>query len=267
MENPIRILVIDDDRNLRQTLSMILRRAEYEVSEAQNGKEGLNLIQKYPFDLVFLDLKLPDQNGLEVLPQIHDYNPELPVLILTAHATLDSAIEAVRLGARDYILKPIDPPYILTRAREVLAEQAEPRRRRELITQVQNILSELRQMDGSEIPVMNLPPALAAADPARYLRRGPLILDLHARHVLLDDRYIPLAPTTFDYLVILARHSPKTVPYTALVNEAQGYEVNEVEAREIARWQIHEIRKKLEDDPRHPKYVITVRHGGYRLVT
>jgi DNA-binding response OmpR family regulator len=263
----IQILIIDDDRNLRQTLSIILRRNEYVVTEAATGREGLRFLGKAYFDMVFLDLKLPDLDGLVVLPQIHEACPDTPVLILTAHATLESAIEAVRLGARDYILKPMDPPYILTRVREILNEQSEPRRRRELIAQVQGILSELHQLNGSDAPVMNLPPALAAADPARYLRRGSLILDLHTRHVLLDDRYIPLSPTTFDYLVILARHSPDMVPYVKLVREAQGYDVDQSEAREIVRWHIHEIRKKLEENPRNPKFIITVRHAGYRLVT
>lgn len=266
MANKIRILLIDDDFNLRNSLALILRRNDYEIVEAATGQEGLNILKKICFDLVFLDLKLPDLDGLEALPQIRQLCPDTPVLILTAHASLESAIEAVRLGARDYILKPMDPPYILTRAREILSEQSEPRRRRELIAQVQDILSELRQLDGSDVPIMNLPPALAAADPARYLMRGPLILDLHTRHVLLDDRYIPLSPTTFDYLVILARHSPNMVPYVTLVQEAQGYEVDQGEAREIARWQVHEIRKKLEEDPRHPQFIITVRHDGYRLV-
>lgn len=267
MTDAIRILLIDDDHHLRQTLSMILRRSEYNVTEAATATEGLRILDEARFDLIFLDLKLPDLDGLATLPQIHQRCPDTPVLILTAHATLESAIEAVRLGARDYILKPIDPPYILTRAREILDEQAEPRRRRELMAQVQDILSELHKLDGSDAPVMNVPLALAAADPARYLARGPIILDLHTRHVLLDDRYIPLSPTTFDYLVVLARHSPDMVPYVKLVHEAQGYDVDQGEAREIGRWHVHEIRKKLETDPRNPKFIITVRHAGYRLVT
>lgn len=266
MTGSAQILLIDDDHNLRQTLSIILRREGYLVAEAATASEGLKKLGNASFELILLDLKLPDMDGLAALPQIHQLCPDTPVLILTAYATLESAIEAVRLGARDYILKPIDPPYILTRAREILDEQAEPRRRRELIAQVQDIFSELRQLDGSDAPVMNVPSALAAADPARYLRRGPIILDLHTRHVLLEDRYIPLSPTTFDYLVVLARHSPNVVPYITLVREAQGYEVDQGEAREIVRWHVHEIRKKLETDPRHPQFLITVRHTGYRLV-
>jgi DNA-binding response OmpR family regulator len=260
------ILVIDDEPLLRHTLALILQRAGYQVTQAADGKEALHSLQAGAYDLAFLDLKLPDTNGLTLLPEIHRQYADMPVLILTAHATLESAMEAVRLGARDYILKPIDPKHILTRVGEVLAEQQQPRRRREIVAQVQELLAELRQVDGSESLMSDVVPALPAADPARFLVRGKLSVDLHTRHVLLDNKYIPLPPSTFDYLVALMRHSPKAVPYEVLVREAQSYHLTRAEAREMARWQIHELRKTLEADPRHPQFIITVRDVGYRLV-
>ena len=176
-------------------------------------------------------------------------------------------MEAVRQGARDYMLKPIDPKLILARVGEVLAEQQQPRRRREIVAQVQELLAELRQVDSSESLMPGVVPALPAADPARFLVRGKLSVDLHTRHVMIDNKYVSLPPSTFDYLVALMRHSPKAVPYDVLVREAQAYHLSRAEAREMARWQIHELRKTLEADPRHPQYIITVRDVGYRLVT
>ena len=267
MTTPYTILVIDDEPLLRHTLALILQRAGYQVTQAGDGKEALHCLQAGAYDLAFLDLKLPDTNGLTLLPEIRRQYPDMPVLILTAHATLESAMEAVRQGARDYILKPIDPKHILTRVSEVLAEQRQPRRRREIVSQVQELLAELRQVDGSETLASGVVPALPAADPARFLICGKLSVDLHTRHVLLDNKYVSLPPSTFDYLVTLMRHSPKAVPYEVLVREAQAYSLSRAEAREMARWQIHELRKTLETDPRHPQYIITVRDVGYRLVT
>jgi DNA-binding response OmpR family regulator len=261
------ILVIDDEANLRRSLALLLQRAGYLVTTAANAQEAEQLLQAGAYDLAFLDIKLPDRNGMALLPEMRRTYPDMPVLILTANATLDSAIEAVRQGARDYLLKPIDPENILARVREVLVEQGQPRRRREITMQIQNLLSELRMVDNSDLPPSTLLSSLSPTDPARYLQRGPLTLDLHTRHVMLEDRYIPLPPSTFDYLVTLMRHSPEPVPYETLVMESQGYSrLTRTEAREMTRWQIHELRKALEPDPRHPCFVYTVRDVGYRLV-
>jgi len=266
LEKQSTILVIDDEANLRHTLALILQRAGYQVTTAADGQQALQCLQSGTFDLAFLDLMLPDINGLELLPKIHRIYPDLPVLILTAHATLQSAMEAVRGGARDYMLKPIDPPNILARVKEIIAEQAEPKRRREILTQVQDLLVELRQVDGPDAPPPVVPVSYLAVDPDRFIRRGALTVDLHTRHFLLENRSIPLPPSTFDYLVTLMRHSPDVVSFETLVKEAQGYTLSRAEAREMVRWQIHEIRKVLEPDPRHPRYIIVVRDVGYRLI-
>ena len=261
------ILIIDDEPNLRRSLHLILQRNGYVVTGAGTAQEGLQLLGAGAYDLVFLDIKLPDRSGMSILPEIRQMYPDMPVLILTAHATLDTAIEAVRQGARDYLLKPIDPERILARTREVLVEQGQPKRRREITSQIQLLLAELHQIEGADQqpapPISYVPPT----DPSRFLQRGSLVLDLHTRHVMLDERFVPLPPSNFDYLVTLVRHAPEPVPYQTLVRETQGYDLSRSEAREITRWQIHEIRKALEQDPHKPKLIFTVRDFGYRLVT
>ena len=260
------ILIIDDEPNLRRSLGLILQRAGYSVITAANAGEALQLLQTGSYDLAFLDLKLPDINGIELLPQIKELYPEMPVLILTAHATLDTAIEAVRLGARDYLLKPIDPDNILNRVESVLKEH-KPKRRREITNQLQNLLAELQSIDGQEMPPVISTPTTRPADPSRFLKCGSLILDQHTHCVQFGDNSTSLPPSTFDYLVTLVRHAPHPVTYEKLVQEAQGYHhLSRAEARDITRWQIHEIRKLLEPDPRHPQLIITVRDVGYRLV-
>jgi DNA-binding response OmpR family regulator len=164
-------------------------------------------------------------------------------------------------------LKPIDPEAILARVAKILESQKQPKRRREITTQIQALLEELHSPDERDASPFGLAPASSANDPARYMKRGELVLDLHTRHVLLNNRNIPLAPSTFDYLVTLMRHSPQPVQYDTLVLESQGYQgLSRIEAKEITRWQIHELRKVLEEDLRHPRLIITVRDVGYRLV-
>jgi DNA-binding response OmpR family regulator len=269
------ILVIDDEPHLRRSLMLILQRAGYQVTVAGSAREARHYLQAGPFDLIFLDLKMPEVDGLTFLAEIREQYPDLPVLILTAHATLESAMEAVRQGARDYLLKPIMPNVILTRVANVLETQARPRRQREITAQIDNLVDELKRLDGTaprgdhhEHADHGAPsPAAAALTPERYLQRGKITLDLHTRRVLLRDQQILLPPVTFDYLVTLMRHSPNPVSYETLVEESQGFRVSRAEAREIARGRIHALRKALELDQRHPEFVITVRDVGYNLVT
>jgi DNA-binding NtrC family response regulator len=118
----VSILIVDDEDNLRRTLALILQREGYTVTTAASVMEARGCILAAKFDLVFLDLKLPDASGLTLLPEMRSQYPDMPVLILTAHDKLGAALEAVRGGARDYLLKPIDPPILLRRVKEVLAE-------------------------------------------------------------------------------------------------------------------------------------------------
>jgi DNA-binding response OmpR family regulator len=189
----------------------------------------------------------------------------MSVLILTAHAGLESAIQAIRLGARDYLIKPVEPVVILTRVAEILAEGEQPARKKEIVSQLQSLLAEWQTINGKDAtptgPLITPPPA----DPARFLKKGSFELDLDAHQAILNGKYIPVTGIYFDYLATLLRHAPKPVQYKALVKETQGYDVTILEATELARWRIHELRKMIEADTQHPQYILTVRGIGYRL--
>lgn len=122
MQSNNSILIIDDEAFLRTTLAVILQRAGYSVSTASGGEEALHILLDHKFDLVFLDLKMPGMDGMELLPEIRLLDPKLPVLILTANASLESAIQTMRLGAIGYLMKPIDPEQIVNRVEEVIKE-------------------------------------------------------------------------------------------------------------------------------------------------
>jgi DNA-binding response OmpR family regulator len=259
------ILIVDDESPLRLSLSLILQKEHYRVETASNAEEALDHLNLHEYDLMFLDLNMPGMSGIDLLVHIHKLYPHMPVLILTAHAALNSAIQAVRLGARDYLIKPVEPVLILERVAEILAEGEQPARKKEIVSQIQNLLAELQKIDGEDKTPTNALAALPPTDPARFLKKGSFDLDLHARHAALNGNYIPVTGIYFDYLGTLLRHAPRAVPYKTLVKESQGYDAALAEARDLARWRIHELRKFIEADPQQPRYILTVRGTGYRL--
>jgi len=117
------ILVVDDEKNIRLTLSQSLEPLECPVQTAVNGEEALQKLSEDPFGLVFLDLKMPGMDGMEVLRQINDDWPKIRVIIITAHGTIESAVEAMKLGAVDFIQKPFSPGEIRELATQVLERE------------------------------------------------------------------------------------------------------------------------------------------------
>ncbi|MBE7536691.1 MAG: response regulator transcription factor [Anaerolineales bacterium] len=266
MSYPKAILIIDDEAGLRLTLSLILQGAGYQVETADGAKQALDHLKNRKFDLAFLDLNLPEMDGFELLRMIHQQVDDLPVLIITAHATLETAIRAVRLGARDYLIKPVEPPLILARVKEVFAEIEQPKRRLEIVSQMQSLLTELRQIDGANATPTSVLASVPPVELNRFLEKGPFNLDLHTRHATLNGQYLPVTGINFDYLTTLLRHAPTPVSNINLVKESQGFEATTMEARDLARWRIHELRKIIETDASQPQHLLTVRGEGYRIV-
>lgn len=261
------ILIIDDEASLRQTLARILQRAGYEVTTAVDAKEGLALISEHAFDLVYSDIRMPDMSGLEFLKVIHAKFPDLPVVLFTAQPDLNSAVEAVRSGATDYLMKPLKPQTVIDRTNAILEKNQKERRKREIQRQIEALQNELNSLEkGIGEEKADSPPRQVPAANDRFVQCGKLTLDLYARRATMGERAVELPPTSFDYLLVLARHSPNLVDYQTLVAEAQGYETDTREAQELTKWHIHHIRQAIEPDSRKPVYVINVRGTGYRLV-
>lgn len=141
-----KILIIDDEPNLRSTLAIILKRGGYSVDSVADAQAALQKLISERFDLVFLDLKMPGMSGMQLLPEVRLLYPDMPILILTANASLETAIEALRLGARGYLLKPLDPSQILVRLEEIFREQRKNQRVDELV----NIMGEIDDSDESQ---------------------------------------------------------------------------------------------------------------------
>ena len=260
------ILIIDDEASLRQTLARILQRAGFEVTTAANGKDGLALVHEHPFDLLYLDIRMPDMSGLELLKNIHTKFPELPVILFTAQPDLNSAVEALRRGATDYLLKPLKPQTVIDRTQAILLDRQKERRKRELQRQIDMLQAEVMALENAVSTNPDTGAQQKNSSDDRFIKRGMLTLDLHTRRVTMHERVINLPPTSFDYLLVLARHTPNIVDYQTLVSEAQGYEADMREAQELTKWHIHHIRQAIEPDKRKPVHVINVRGAGYRLV-
>jgi len=259
------ILIIDDEASLRETLGRILQRAGCETQAAANGQQALQLIRDQAFNLAYLDLHLPGMDGIQILKEIRLHQPKLPVIMLTGFGTLQSAVEALRLGATDYLLKPFDPEVLVARTRVILDEQAVELRKQELRTQIASLQAQLRSLE-QEAPLQPMPVHSAPEPQNRFLKAGRMVLDLQAKRATFGERVLNLPPATFDYLVVLARRTPDVVTYHALVTEAQGYQVDGVEARELAKWHMHVLRQALENDPQNPRFLLNVRGTGYRLL-
>ncbi len=256
------ILVIDDESALRQSLARILQRAGHQVTTAENAEQGMAFIEAGGYDLVFMDLRMPGMAGMEALKLIHDRYPDLPVVLFTAQPDLSSAVEALRSGATDYLLKPLKPEAILERAEKIISDRRREERKAEILRQIEALQAELKSLSAGEPG----PSPLPRVESERFLRRGALVLDLHKRSLLVNGQSATLPPTPFEYLLVLARHAPEAVSYQTLVAEAQGYQADLREAQELAKWHIHALREALEKNGLSNAMVVNVRGEGYRLV-
>ena len=148
--NPARILVIDNEESIRDSMSLVLRKEGYLVRSAVSGQEGLNLFGAEAFQVVFVDLKLPGTTGLQVLSRIKEAGPETPVIIITGYASIESAVEAMKRGAYDYMTKPFTPEEVrvITRkaleSRRVLFENISLRRELEAKTEFELVVGKSR---------------------------------------------------------------------------------------------------------------------------
>jgi DNA-binding response OmpR family regulator len=262
MKSTGKILIIDDEVVLRQTLARVLQQAGFEATSAENAEQALSFLKSTAFDLVYLDLRMPGLHGLDALKLIHEQYPTLPVVLFTAQPDLNSAVEALRNGASDYLLKPLKPQVIIERTQSILAAQQKEKRKREIAQQIDSLQAELRNIEQGIVPEISS----TAPSRDRFMKCGPLVLDLHARRLTINEQVINLPPTSFDYLLVLARHAPHVVDYQTLVAEAQGYQAEARDAQELTKWHIHQLRQAFDKDTQNPSYLINVRGKGYRLV-
>ncbi|MEW5958668.1 MAG: response regulator transcription factor [Chloroflexota bacterium] len=227
------ILVVDDEQTLRHFLRLHLQEQGYQVAEAADGQTALSLLEKHYFNVALVDLRLTDMDGLAVVRRLRQVSPKTSVIILTAYASLDSAIEALRQGAHDYLSKPFDTAELLASVADGIARQSAS------------------------------PPAAQHKETVIIIK--DLELNQANRQVSRDSEIINLTPTEFDILATLMMQPDVALDSITLIKHVRGYEATETDARAIARVHVHRLRQKLEPDPANPRYVITVAGGRYLI--
>ncbi len=272
MSTTTRILVVDDDVAVRGYLEALLVGEGYQVVTAESGQAALEHIAAQPFDLALIDLKMPGVDGMQVLAALRQQTPDTAAIVLTAHGSLETAVEALRYGAYDYLFKPCKTVEIRKSVRAGLHKRQRELRQREVLAQLQGLASSARAIYSSTDEQLSIPPlGSLGLDPelgdehARFLQRGGLIVDF-VRHVItLDGCLLELTPTEFDLLAYIASKAPRVVSPQELVREVQGYKSEAWEAGDIARTHIYNIRQKISSVTGRKDVIRTVRGVGYMM--
>ncbi len=236
-----KILIVDDEEAVRFFIADALSRVGWDVEEADSGEAALTALTKQAYEVILLDLRMPGIDGLTVMRQTKERWPETMIIIMTAYASLDSAIEAVRQGAFDYLRKPCSVDDIISCVNRAVAKK-------------ESQLRQARANSDSDSP------ASSATAAANIVRSGTLLVDPGSHTVLLDKEPVPLTPTEYGLLELLAETPGQPVSLKKLIEEGLGYDSTDPQAQETLRVHISRLRRKLE-----AKYILTVRGGGYAL--
>lgn len=220
----IKVLVIDDEPPIRKLLRMGLTTQGYDILEASNGKLALEKLAEEPA-LIILDLGLPDIQGHDLLRMIRARNEGVPIVVLSSRGDEAGKVQALDLGADDYLTKPFGMDELLARMRAALRHQL--------------------QVQG-ERPVF---------------RTGDLSVDLVRRIVKVGEREVKLSPKEYDLLRVLVQHAGKVLTHRFLLKELW----NELTDAQYLRVYVRQLRQKIEADPERPQFVLTETGIGYRL--
>ena len=221
-----KILVVDDEKKIVDILKAYLERDGYQVSTAYDGRSALELARSNSPDLIILDLMLPEVSGWDVCRELRKES-DVPIIMLTARDDTTDKIIGLELGADDYVTKPFDPKEIISRVRAVLRR------------------SDVKPVSKSTINV------------------GEIMIDTNKRLVRRGDWNIELTPIEFDILRVMAENPGRVYSRMQLLDKVQGDAYEGYERTVDSH--IKNLRKKLELDPEHPVYIITIYGVGYKL--
>lgn len=221
-----KIVIIDDETQIRRMLRIALKSADYEIAEAENGSEGLAQIARQQPDLVILDLGLPDMDGHQLLSELRGWS-SVPVIVLSVRAGEREKVRALDAGAQDYVTKPFSIEELLARIRVALRDRLKP-----------------------DLPAV--------------LDDGYLLIDLSRRLVRVEGEIAELTPKEYAVLSRLARSPNCVITQTQLLEEIWG--PSHKEDTHYLRIIVSHLRQKLGDDPTEPRYIRTEPGVGYRLI-
>jgi two-component system, OmpR family, KDP operon response regulator KdpE len=225
MSKPV-VLVVDDEPQILRVMRASLPVRGYEVITASSGEEALTQLRKHVADVVILDLVMPEMSGLEVCRRIREFS-SVPIIVLSAKGSEGDKVAALDLGADDYVTKPFGMDELMARVRAVL-----------------------RRLSSSETD-------------QRVLTVGAIYIDTDERRVVVAGKEIRLTPKEFEVLKYLVRNAGKVVTHQALLQSVWGWQsTDQIEYLRVA---INQLRRKIEPDASHPRYILTEPWVGYRF--
>lgn len=224
-----RLLIVDDDNEIRNLIKLDLEMSGYMVDTAVDGQEGLTMALKNSYDLILLDVMMPKMDGFEVCKNIRKVNKEIPILLLTAKSAIEDKVSGFNCGADDYLVKPFDIQELLVRARALLRRN-------------------------------NDKPAVSKGE---TLEAGDIKIFPDSLETAVKGDVKKLTPTEFEILYCLMQHINQAVPLGTLLNEVWGYDADE-DVR-MVRVHVGGLRHKIEPNPKAPEYLHTITNVGYKL--
>ena len=224
---PLRVLVVDDEPPIRRFLRTSLAAQGYDIIEAEDGSKALEEVRRRSPDLLVLDLGLPGIDGLEVIRRLRGSGVSLPIIVLSSRVDEAGKVEALDLGADDYVTKPFGVEELLARIRTAMRHKLQQQGERPLF------------------------------------RSGALTVDLVRRVVTVRGEEVKLSPREYDLLRILVAHAGKVLTHRFILKEVWGGETD----IQYLRIYIRQLRQKIEPDPERPHHILTETGVGYRLRT
>lgn len=231
-----RILIVDDEKEIRDLVDIYLKGEGYETLKAENGEEALNLLEKEKVDLIILDIMMPKVNGIEACLKIREER-EMPIIMLSAKSEDMDKILGLNTGADDYLTKPFNPLELVARVKSQLRRY-----------------KKFNKTSNEENAVSILENTLEVED---------IIINLETHEVFKDGVEIKLTPTEFDILVLLAENRGKVFSIENIYNSVWKQEF--MQSDNTVMVHIRKVREKIEEDPRKPKYIKTVWGVGYKI--
>ncbi len=223
-----KVLIVDDEPSIRRALRTTFSTLGFDIAEAVTGEQALPLLRAANFDAVLLDINMPGMGGLEACREIRRQFPRVAVLMLTVRDNEDDKVEALEAGADDYVTKPFPIRELVARVRAAVRRSHAP-----------------------------------AGNGNAVITIGEITLDPARRLVQKSGQTVHLTPKEFDLLHHLMKHAGLPMMHARLLNAVWGPEYgNELE---YLRTFMSQLRKKLENDTAHPKYLLTDSHVGYRF--
>jgi two-component system KDP operon response regulator KdpE len=222
-----KILIVEDEKGISSFISAILAASGYRTIQAYNGKNAIGMVASHSPDLILLDLGLPDVDGMDVLKKIREWS-EIPVIVISARQNESEKVAALDCGANDYVTKPFGNDELLARIRTAL--------------RIQNNIASSRK--------------------ERVFKNGDLQIDYEKRYVLVGGRRIHLTPIEYRIIVLLSQNAGKVLTHDYLLRQLWGPYFCD---NQILRVNVANIRRKIEENPADPGYILTEIGVGYRM--